>query len=133
MIMKRGKDMENKSENSGLYFLIGIILVSIGLFLLTQNTVVTMQWYTWMFGSFRLATGLILVPFIIGIIMLFFNSKSIIGKIVTMIGLIIIVVTIIMSINIVFKQTSLYNFIIMIGMIAAGSGLLLRWYFKRKK
>ncbi len=131
--MKRGKDMENKSENSGLYFLIGIILVSIGLFLLTQNTVVTMQWYTWMFGSFRLATGLILVPFIIGIIMLFFNSKSIIGKIVTMIGLIIIVVTIIMSINIVFKQTSLYNFIIMIGMIAAGSGLLLRWYFKRKK
>lgn len=124
--------MENKSENSGLYFLIGIILVSVGLFLLTQNTVVTMHWYTWMFGSFKLATGLIMVPFIIGIIIMFFNPKSLIGKIVTIIGIIIIVATIIMSINIVFKQTSLYNFIIMIGMIAAGSGLLLRWYFKRK-
>lgn len=124
--------MENKSENSGLYFLVGIVLVSIGLFLLTQQTVVTMHWYTWMFGSFKLATGLILVPFIIGIVMLFFNPKSLLGKIFTIVGICIIVATIIMSINIVFKSTSLFNFILMIGMIAAGSGLLLRWYFKRK-
>ena len=124
--------MDNKNQNSGLYFLIGIVLVSIGLFLLTQQTVVTMVWYTWMFGSFKLATGLILVPFIIGIIILFYNPKSILGKIITIIGICIIVVTIIMSINIVFKSTSLFNFILMIGMIASGSGLLLRWYFKRK-
>ena len=122
-----------RNENSGLYFLIGIVLVSVGLFLLTQQTIVTMDWYTWMFGSFRLATGLILVPFIIGIIILFYNPKSLIGKIVTIIGICIIVATIIMSIKIVFKSTSLFNFILMIGMIAAGSGLLLRWYFKKRK
>ena len=92
-----------------------------------------MDWYTWMFGSFRLATGLILVPFIIGIIILFYNPKSLIGKIVTIIGICIIVATIIMSIKIVFKSTSLFNLILMIGMIAAGSGLLLRWYFKKRK
>lgn len=122
-----------RNENSGLYFLIGIVLVSVGLFLLTQQTIVTMDWYTWMFGSFKLATGLILVPFIIGIIILFYNPKSLIGKIVTIIGICIIVATIIMSIKIVFKSTSLFNFILMIGMIAAGSGLLLRWYFKKRK
>lgn len=123
----------DRHENSGIYFLIGIVLVSVGLFLLTQQTIVTMDWYTWMFGSFRLATGLILVPFIIGIIILFYNPKSLIGKIVTIIGICIIVATIIMSIKIVFKSTSLFNFILMIGMIAAGSGLLLRWYFKKRK
>ncbi len=124
--------MNEKNQNNGIYFLIGIILTSVGLFLLTQQTVVTMNWYHWAFGSFKLASGLILVPFIIGVIVMFFNPKSLIGKIVTIIGIVIIIATIIMSIDIAFKQTSLYNFIIMIGMIAAGSGLLLRWYFKRK-
>ena len=123
----------DRNENSGIYFFIGIVLVSVGLFLLTQQTLVTMDWYTWMFGSFKLATGLILVPFIIGIIILFYNPKSLIGKIITIIGICIIVATIIMSIKIVFKSTSLFNFILMIGMIAAGSGLLLRWYFKKRK
>ena len=122
----------NKSSNNGIYFLTGIICFAVGLFMLTQQTVVTMSWYHWAFGSFRLASGLILVPFIVGIIVIFFNPKSLIGKIVTIIGIVIIIATIIMSIDIAFKQTSLYNFIIMIGLIAAGAGLLLRWYCKRK-
>lgn len=124
--------MENKSENGGLYFLIGIILLAAGLFLLTQQTDVTMVWYTWRINSINIASGLILIPFIIGIIILFYNPKSLFGKILTIIGIIIIVATIIMSINIVFRKTTLYNLIIMIGLMAAGAGFLLRWYFKRK-
>lgn len=124
--------MENKSENGGLYFLIGIILLAVGLFLLTQQTDVTMVWYTWRFNNINLASGVILIPFIIGVVMLFFNPKSLPGKILTIIGLLIIVATIIMSINIVFRKTSLFTFIVMLTMIAAGLGLLLRWYFKRK-
>lgn len=124
--------MENKSENGGLYFLIGIILLAAGLFLLTQQTDVTMVWYTWRIGSINIASGLILIPFIIGIVMLFFNPKSLFGKILAIIGIVIIVATIIMSINIVFRRTTLYNLIIMICLMAAGAGLLLRWYFKRK-
>lgn len=124
--------MENKSENGGFYFLIGIILLAAGLFLLTQQTDVTMVWYTWRINSINIASGLILIPFIIGIIILFYNPKSLFGKILTIIGIIIIVATIIMSINIVFRRTTLYNLIIMLGLMAAGSGFLLRWYFKRK-
>lgn len=124
--------MENKSENGGFYFLIGIILLAAGLFLLTQQTDVTMVWYTWRINSINIASGLILIPFIIGIIILFYNPKSLFGKILTIIGIIIIVATIIMSINIVFRRTTLYNLIIMLGLMAAGAGFLLRWYFKRK-
>ena len=124
--------MENKSDNGGLYFLIGIILLAVGLFLLTQQTDVTMVWYTWRFNNINLASGVILIPFIIGVVMLFFNPKSVFGKILTIIGLLIIVATIIMSINIVFRKTSLFTLIVMLVMIAAGLGLLLRWYFKRK-
>ena len=88
----------NKSSNNGIYFLTGIICLAVGLFMLTQQTVVTMSWYHWAFGSFRLASGLILVPFIVGIIVMFFNPKSLIGKIVTIIGIVIIIATIIIEI-----------------------------------
>ena len=63
---------------------------------------------------------------------LFYNPKSLFGKILTTIGIIIIVATIIMSVNIVFRKTTLYNFIIMLALIAAGAGFLLRWFLKRK-
>ncbi len=124
--------MDNKNENIGSNFIIGILLLAAGLFLLTQQTDVTMIWHQWRFGSINIASGLILIPFIIGLIILFYNPKSLFGKILTTIGIIIIVATIIMSVNIVFRKTTLYNFIIMLALIAAGAGFLLRWFLKRK-
>ena len=124
--------MENKSDNGGLYFFTGIILLAVGLFMLTQQTDVTMVWYTWRFNNINLASGVILIPFIIGVVVLFFNPKSLLGKILTIIGVLIIIATIIMSINIVFRKTSLFALIVMLVMIFGGLGLLLRWYFKRK-
>lgn len=125
--------MDHKSENGSFNFLVGIILLAAGLFLLTQQTDVTMVWYQWRLGSINIASGLILIPFIIGLVILFYNPKSIFGRILTIVGIIIIVATIIMSINIVFRRTTLYNLIIMLALMAAGAGFLLRWFFQRKK
>ena len=67
--------MDHKSENGSFNFLVGIILLAAGLFLLTQQTDVTMVWYQWRLGSINIASGLILIPFIIGLVILFYNPK----------------------------------------------------------
>ena len=93
---------------------------------------VSSSWYIWRIGSFDLSSGLVTVPLIIGILWYFFDSKSIIPKIIITLGVIFIVATIIMSIRIYFVTTSMYEYILIIGMAAAGAGLLLKTLFKKK-
>lgn len=88
-----------------------------------------------MFGEldgFNLSSGLVTVPLIIGIIWQFYNPKSIIPKIIMTLGTVFIIATIIMSIRINFVTTSMFDYILMFGMMAAGSGLLIKTLFKKK-
>ena len=120
-----------------LLFFIGIILLGAGLFLLSKRVMVTSSWYIWHFGSiggfggFDLSSGTVTIPLIIGIIWFFFNPKSIIPKIIITLSVIFIVLTIIMSVRLHFVATSLFDYILIFGMAAAGSGLLLRVLFKK--
>ena len=122
----------NSGKNELLQFFLGVILLGVGLFLLSNRVMVSSSWYSWSFGGFNLSSGLITVPLIIGIIWYFCNPKSIIPKIIITLGVIFIVATIIMSIRIYFVTTSMYEYILIIGMAAAGAGLLLKTLFKKK-
>lgn len=122
----------NSGKNELLQFFLGVILLGVGLFLLSKRVMVSSSWYSWSFSGFNLSSGLITVPLIIGIIWYFCNPKSIIPKIIITLGVIFIVATIIMSIRIYFVTTSMYEYILIIGMAAAGAGLLLKTLFKKK-
>ena len=125
-----------KGERKGnelLEFFIGFILLGIGLYMLAQQVDVRMSWHSWHFGSFRVATGMIFIPLIFGIIWQIINNKSKFAKLLTILGVVIIVATIIMSVSIVFRTTSMYNYIIILLMISVGAGLLLRVLFRDKK
>lgn len=126
----------SKGDNSLLSFLIGVVLLGAGLFLFCQQVTVSSNWYSWGFLSFagrNFSNGLVTVPLIIGIIMFFFNPKSMVAKIIIALGAVFILATVIMSIQFRFQQTTLYVYILMIGMIAAGAGILLRVMFKNKQ
>lgn len=114
-----------------LQFFLGIIMLGLGLFLLSKRVIVHSSWYSWRIGSFNLSSGLVTVPLIIGIIWQFYNSKSIIPKIIITLGVIFIIATIIMSIRISFMATSMFDYIIIIGLASAGSGLLLKTLFRK--
>ena len=86
----------------------------------------------WRIGSFNLSSGTVTIPLIIGIIWYFFNNKSIVPKILIVLGIIFIVATIIMSVRINFVTTSMFDYILIFGMTAAGSGLLLKTLFKKR-
>ncbi len=126
-------EIKERKDNDPLMFFLGIILLGVGLFMLSKRVLVSSSWYTWRMGNINLSSGLVTVPLIIGIIWYFFNTKSIIAKIIIVLGIVFIVATIIMSIRIYFIPTLLYEYILIIGMAAAGSGLLLRTLFRNKK
>lgn len=104
-------------------FLIGLAMTVGGGYLLMNRVVVTSGlWSLWGYNSF----GLSLLPLIIGIGILFFNGKSIIGWLLLFVGVVIIFAAIIMNMQIYFQQTSLFNTILMLILLAGGIGLIAR-------
>ena len=132
---KKDDSNQNKPVKEGnelLQFFIGVILLGVGLFWLSKRVMVHSSWYIWRIGGFDLSSGTVTIPLLIGIIWYFFNSKSIVPKILIVLGIIFIVVTIILSVRINFMATSLFDYILIFGMAAAGSGLLLKTLFKKR-
>lgn len=131
--MKETSQKINKSSgNELLQFFIGVILLGAGLFMLSKRVMVHSNWYMWRIGGFNLSSGTITIPLLIGIIWYFFNSKSIAPKIIITLSIIFIVLSIIMSVRINFVTTSLFDYVLILGMAAAGSGLLLKTLFKKR-
>jgi uncharacterized protein len=104
-------------------FFIGLLMVVVGAYLLTTHvTVVSSFWTMWGYNTF----GLSLLPLIIGIGILFFDGKSIVGWLLLFIGVVIIFTGILMNLQIYFQATSLFNTLVMIVLLAGGLGLIAR-------
>lgn len=131
--MKSYKEKSNQSGgNELLQFFLGVILLGTGLFMLSKRVMVHSNWYGWEIGGFNLSSGTVIIPLIIGIIWYFCNSKSVVPKVIITLSIIFIVISIIMSVRINFVTTSLFDYILILGMVAAGSGLLLKTLFKKR-
>src|ERR1041385_481685 len=100
-------------------FLLGFALACAGGWLLTNQVVVSSQYFgsgfMVPFINYHMNTfGLSLIPFILGVGFLFYDGKSIIGWLLTSAGLVIILVGILMSLHIYFQPTSLFNTLVML-------------------
>lgn len=125
---------ENKRRATDtLEFYVGLLLLSAGLFFILSKTMVSSGFYAWRIGNFNVSSGLVIVPLLIGIIWLFYNPKSFLAKLLSIVGAIFILASIIMGISISFSRTTLFDFIIMIVLMGAGAGLLLRSFFYKIK
>ena len=104
-------------------FVVGLLMtVAGGYLLLNQVQVTTSFWRFGQYGGF----GLTLLPLLAGIAMLFYNGRSRIGWLVAGGGLVIILASVLMNMDIYFRQTSLFNTIIMLGLLFGGLGLVAR-------
>lgn len=121
----------DRKDHALLLFVLGFLLLVFGVYMVFQSTQVSSSW-PWYIGSFSVPTGVIVVPLLIGIGMLFFNSKSAAGWLLTVLGALFIIVTIIMSVSIHFSTTSLFTFVLMFGSITAGAGMMMRALFRPK-
>jgi hypothetical protein len=108
-----------------LHFIVGLGLTIIGGYLFFDR--VTVHGGYWSFGgSYGSSFGITLLPTLIGLGMLFYNSKSWLGWILFVGGLLVIAAGVIANLQIHFHATSLFQTLVMLGMAVAGIGLMLR-------
>ena len=104
-------------------FVIGLGMAAIGGYLLlNQVTVTTGFWSLWGYNSF----GLTLIPLLGGIGWLFFNGRSTVGWMLVMVGAALIFAGIIANLHIYFRPASLFDTLIMLGLLVGGLGLIAR-------
>src|SRR5262245_17845137 len=104
-------------------FIFGLALAIGGGYLIMNQTQVTSGYWHW-FGPNTF--GLTLIPLVIGLGLLFFDGRSIAGWVLAGGGAVIIFVGILANLEIYFRQTSLFNLIVMLALFAAGLGLMAR-------
>jgi len=124
MSEEEGKQIGAGGTPGGMgQFFAGLLMAGVGAYLLlNQVQVTTSWWHFWGTNTF----GLSLLPMLIGIGILFFNGKSAAGWILALLGFAIIIAGILMNMDIYFRQTSLYNTLIMLVLLAGGLGLIVR-------
>lgn len=104
-------------------FLLGLGMVVGGGYLVLNQ--VSVGGGTWNFYGYN-AFGLSLIPLLLGIGVLFFNGKALVGWLLTSAGALIIVLGVLTNLQIFFRPTSLFNTILIFGLLAGGIGLVAR-------
>jgi hypothetical protein len=104
-------------------FIFGLGMVIAGGYLfLSRVTVTSGYWTLWGYNAF----GVSLIPLLLGIGLLFFDGRSVFGWVLTFGGMIVILVGVITNLQVYFSPTSLTNTLIVLGLLAAGIGLVAR-------
>jgi hypothetical protein len=104
-------------------FLIGFVMTCTGGYLLTNQ--VTVAGSYWNFGGTN-TFGITLIPMLIGIGLLFWNGRSLIGWLLTVGGALFIFAGVIANLHIYFQPASLFNTIVMLVLVVGGLSLIAR-------
>jgi hypothetical protein len=105
------------------HFLIGIAMTCVGGYFLTNQVTVTSSYWSF-YGANTF--GVTLVPMLIGVAMLFYNGKSMLGWLLTAIGGLFILAGVIANLHIYFQPTSLFHTLVMLVLLVGGLGLIAR-------
>ena len=114
------------AKNELLQFLGGLIMLVVGLFIFSQKVMVSSSFFgggIW-FGHFRMTNGMIMIPFIIGIVWMFASGGSFLSKVFTGLSVLLILVAIILTTNLSIVRLSLYEWILILVLIFGGAGLV---------
>jgi hypothetical protein len=105
------------------HFLMGFAMVCVGGYLLMDRVIVTSGFWNFYGGN---TFGITLIPMLIGVGMLFWNGRSIVGWLLTGAGTLFIFAGILANLHIYFQPTSLFHTIVMLVLLAGGLGLIAR-------
>jgi hypothetical protein len=107
-------------------FVLGLALAIVGGYLLLQQVDVHGGYWSWGLDGRGRSFGITLIPLLLGIVLLFANGSSVIGKVLTYGGALIILAGIIVNLDIHFRTTSLFNTLVMLTLLVSGIGLVIR-------
>lgn len=104
-------------------FLIGFVMTCVGGYLLANQVSVVGSYWSFYGGN---TFGITLLPMLIGVGILFWSGKSIVGWLLTVAGALFILAGVIANMRIYFRPTSLFNTLVMLILFVGGLGLIAR-------
>lgn len=111
-------------------FLFGLTMMVAGGYLLLRGIVVRPVFgfgtVAFGFGGAQITTGMILIPFIFGVGMIFYNSRWWLGWILAVGAVVALIVGVIANLNIQLATMSLFDFMVILVLLVGGLGLFLR-------
>jgi hypothetical protein len=105
------------------HFVIGFVMACVGGYLLAnQVMVLSSYWNFYGGGSF----GITLIPMLLGVAILFFNGRSVLGWLLAAGGALFILAGVILNLQIFFRPTTLFNTLVMLILLVGGLALVAR-------
>lgn len=117
------------TNGGAVRFLVGVIMM-IGGGYLFLNAVHVDQMPRWghnlySMGSFSITSGMVLIPFMFGVGIIFYNAKNVLGWLLAGGSLVALVFGIIASIHFSFRQMTAFELIVILVLLVGGVGLFL--------
>jgi hypothetical protein len=119
---RRLRDVGGTSGGLGTFLLGAVMAVAGGYLLLNQVTVTSHFWQIFGYDAF----GLSLIPLLLGVLLLFYNGRGVLGWLLVLGGMTIIGAGILTNLTIFFRPTSLFNTLIILVLLVGGLGLIAR-------
>jgi len=111
-------------------FFIGFAMLCGGIYMLLQSIRVTSHYgfgrSLYSLGGIGINSGMILIPFMFGVGMIFYNAKNYFGWLLAVGSLIALVFGVISSIHFTFQAMSAFDLIVILVLSVGGLGLFLR-------
>lgn len=108
-------------------FVVGVLMMFGGVYLFLQSVQVNFgfNYPVYRFGRASLTTGYILIPFMLGVGMIFFNSKSSLGWLVAMGSLVALVLGVIISTRFSLQHMNAFQLLVILVLMVGGLGMWL--------
>ncbi len=111
-------------------FLVGLVMMCGGFYLLL-NAIVVRSGFGLGYGlyslrGFNITSGMVMIPFIFGVCMIFYNAKNLLGWILAAGSLIALIFGVIASVNFTFRAMTAFDLIVIFVLCFGGLGLFLR-------
>lgn len=124
---RRGAGGTNGGEGS---FLVGLIMMCGGGYLLLRSIIVRPDFglgaSLYSFGGTSITSGMVLIPFLFGIGMIFYNARNWLGWLLAGGSLVALVFGVIANLNLQFARMSAFDLLVILILLAGGIGLFLR-------
>lgn len=125
------------TDGGTLEFIAGFVMMTGGLYLLLSEMIVRPQIGfgapVYSIGGWTMTTGMVFIPFLFGVAMIFYKGRSLLGWALALGSVISLIFGVIANLNIQMSRISVFDLIVIFVLVAGGLGLLLRSLWPRRR